>query len=42
MRPLFFEFPTTTDLTGEHSEFLFMFGHALLVKPATFIDDEKE
>ena len=42
MRPLFFEFPLTSDLKGEHSENLFMFGNTLLVKPATFIDDEKE
>ena len=42
MRPPFFEFPLTTDLKGEHSQYLFMFGHALLIKPATFIDEEKE
>lgn len=42
MRPPFFEFPMTTDLKGEYSQYLFMFGHALLIKPATFIDDEKE
>jgi hypothetical protein len=42
MRPPFIEFPSTTDLKGEHSQYAFMLGHALFVKPASFLDDEKE
>jgi alpha-glucosidase (family GH31 glycosyl hydrolase) len=41
MRPLFMEFPETT-AEGQNTDFLFMLGPSLLVKPATMLDDEKE
>jgi alpha-glucosidase (family GH31 glycosyl hydrolase) len=41
MRPLFMEFPETT-AEGHNTDYLFMLGPSLLVKPATMLDDEKE
>lgn len=41
MRPLFMEFPETT-AEGRNTDYLFMLGPSLLIKPATMLDDEKE
>ena len=41
MRPVFLEFPLTTNEVLE-TDYLFMFGPSLLIKPATLLDDERE
>ena len=41
MRPIFMEFPSTA-YEQVHTDYLFMLGHSLLIKPATMVDDEKE
>jgi alpha-glucosidase (family GH31 glycosyl hydrolase) len=41
MRPVFLEFPSTTN-EFLHTDYMFMFGSSLLVKPATMLDDERE
>ncbi len=40
MRPIFMEFPESEHLL--ESDYLFMLGPSLLVKPATMLDDERE
>jgi len=41
MRPVFLEFPTITN-EQNNTDYLFMFGPSLLIKPATMLDDERE
>lgn len=40
MRPIYLEFPLIT--TSKNTDNMFMFGHALLVRPATSVDDDSE